>query len=177
MEITTLDIVTLVVAVFGALLGLAALVWNIAEFRLAGPRVKVAIKAAVISKAMEDAITGLEAVWTQNFDPRINERAVAIWVRNVGRFPTSIETYRVDVAEGYAFTDTQSLVGPPVPHRLEAGEAATWYIGFDAVRAAKGAVEDTMKLKDRPLRASVFLGDGRRIESEDSLTIPSSLSQ
>ena len=172
MEITAFDVVTLIVAIVGAFMGLAALVWNVAEYRLTGPRVKVEIKAAMPSTGMDGAMTGPEDVWSQHLDPRFSDRAVAIKVRNVGRFPATVESYQVDIAEGYAFSYVQSLLGPPVPHRMEAGEAETWFIEFDAVKAFKDAVGATVDLKDHTVRASLLLGDGRRVKSKNSIAIP-----
>jgi len=172
---TALDIVTLIVAIVAALMGLAALVWNIAEFRLAGPRVKVTIKAAMLSKPVGAMVVGPEAIWSQTSDPRFDERAIAITARNVGRLPTTVEKYEVKVADGFAFSYTQSLVGPPIPHRLDAQESATWYIELHAAAALQGAALAAAGVTARPLRAAITLADGRQVTSDSTLIIPPSL--
>ncbi len=175
MEPTALDIVTLVIAVVGAVTGIGALFWNIAEFRLTGPRVKVRIQAAMLSKPMGTAIVGPVEVWQQTSDPRFDEQAVGIEVRNVGRFPATVQKYQVNLTGGAAFSYMQSLVGPPVPHRLEPGDKETWYIELHAVAATQAAFMTMKNGNNAALRASVELGTGRSIESENSIIIPTAL--
>ena len=63
-EPTTLDIVTLVVAIIGALTGIAALVWQAVEFSLTGARVRVTLKSAIVGPSGAIVADGAKA-WEQ----------------------------------------------------------------------------------------------------------------
>jgi len=112
-SLTGLDIATLVVAVLGALTGIAALIAQVWHFALSGYRVRVTSSTAFLTA---------QSQW-----------ALSVDVANVGRMPVTIN------GAGVLFGDDQRIPlihrsynapidGPTFPHRLVDGDSATWVI-------------------------------------------------
>ncbi|MEU4578953.1 hypothetical protein [Nonomuraea sp. NPDC023979] len=149
---TTLQIVTLVLSVLGAATGVAALAWNIIQFKLAGPAIKVEATGGVLidRQALEER-GALET--TPQIVVRVqNTGRAAIKVRDIEIMP--VATPKV----GIAWND---WVGVPLPHRLEGYDEATW-----SIRDVP-TLRSMMQQEDRNLsfRAVVILANGRKVKS------------
>jgi hypothetical protein len=117
---------TLALAIVGALTGLAALLAQVWQFAVSGPRVKV---------SASQAITTADGQWHLGID-----------LTNVGRLPVTINDVGVLVEtpstrgrliDRYlTHTEKMTMVGlglahwsgPPLPHRIIDGEAATYLL-------------------------------------------------
>ena len=159
---TALDVLTLVVAILGALTGVAALVWQAVTFALSGGRVKVALKTAWLGPG--GAIIGEPGTWKPGQPPAAayDTECFGVEVRNVGRLPVSVTGWGVKVGPA-ELGDVQNVWNKPLPHRLEVGEAVTWFVEARQVMSAA----DTIRPPE--LRAAASLGTGKRVVSKNRL--------
>ena len=145
MEATSLDIVTLVIAVLALSASVGALVWAMVAWRLTGSWVKV------------------KATWSFNPDTRIE--VIGIRARNVGRTPVSV------IRWGFKLPDKRHIPGgmyqelwsgPRIPYRLEPGHSEGWRMPLDDIRkilASEG-------LEGIKLRPYIELGTGKEAVAE-----------
>jgi hypothetical protein len=106
-EPTTLDYITLVIAVLGFGLAVASLAWQVVQFILTGSRVKV--------------FTILES-WPE-------KTPIGVRARNVGRMGVAVTEVGFEPHGGFKSGDRLWRVilnGPLLPHTLEPGQEATW---------------------------------------------------
>jgi hypothetical protein len=122
-------------------LSVAAIVWAIAQWVLEGRRVKVTLLHAVMGKggiatgpaaAVLDKSSQIAAMRRQAFS---GPELIGIKVINVGRLPVQITGIQVVCDLGMSYSETIQSNGPKLPHRIEAGEADTWYYDMENVRA------------------------------------------
>jgi hypothetical protein len=159
--ISALDIITLVIAMTGAATGIAALGWGIAQHRLTGARVKVSLVGGWFYNG-GIIVGGLDTLQRPNED--LGDAVVGVLVRNVGRLPATVTIWGVRAGETSFHSDEYHYLNPAIPHRLEAGEEATWYVGSGAiVRQAHAAGK---VLGDARLGARVVLGTGDEIRAK-----------
>lgn len=164
---TTLDIVTLVVAIFGALMGLAALVWQIAQHSLTGARVRVELKSAMLGPGGA-VVAPQDQAWRQADQIRPNgysTPAYAVTVINRGRFPATVESVSFVVGGGLGYRPVADLIGPELPHRIEGGSAGTWYVNARAVWATEDASATVLNTPRSGVKAEIGLADGKSRES------------
>lgn len=168
---TTLDLITLVLAIIGTVGTVALTVWAIAEWRLSGGRVRVTLLAAALGGGGV-AISGKSLdVWRT--DPTFNQQAFAVEVRSTGRLPVTVEKWAILCARG-SVSLLENVWGPTLPHRLEAISSATWYLPADGVIAAQASFVKGIGTPNTPIRAEVILGDGRVVRSKNSIRLPDS---
>jgi hypothetical protein len=162
-EITALDLITLGIAVFGALTGLAALLWQIAQHALTGPRIQVALKSAMLGPggavvAREDrAWSQAEALAPNGY----STPAYAVSVINRGRFPASVDSIVLTVGGGMGFRPIGELLGSQLPCSIDGGGAETWYVNAQSVWATEEASVGVLGTPRRGVMASATLADGR----------------
>ncbi|HZT07743.1 MAG TPA: hypothetical protein VFC51_11980 [Chloroflexota bacterium] len=169
---TQAETATLAIAVLSLMLAGLSLGWQAATFFLEGGRVKATFKPGLVGNGM---VITLEA---EKFSDD-NMRAVmgrqgygrpvaAIDVRSVGRLPVTIASWKIVTNPGgTALQPVGELIGPALPHRLEAGESQIWAVDYKAVQALVAATSSVVKLDTTTVRVSstVGLGDGRTVRA------------
>jgi hypothetical protein len=129
-QVTSFQVLTLIIAIAGLALSLTALVWQIVSWLYTGSRVKVALSEAVI------------------LTPRGSMDVYAIMARNVGRTAVSITGWGLllvpnrpsgsvlrRMASNYRPRGNMIVVpnpvpwqGPRSPYTLDGQHSATWYV-------------------------------------------------
>lgn len=167
-EVTTLDIVTLVIATIGALTGIAGLVWAVATHTLTGARVKVDLLVgwvsggAVVSVPWSKYRPGEPPPFT-GF--RAEDALVGVQVRNAGRMHCSVNWWGITLDNAVSLTGVELPINRPLPHRLDAGEEVTWFAELHDVAAMVRATEGA-KVPSKAIFGQVRLGDGRAVHSK-----------
>lgn len=162
-QVTALDITTLVIAVVGALTGVASLAWTVASHALSGARVKVELKAGWLGGggAVTLPFTNFGSVARpEGID---GPAVVVVEARNVGRLPCSVVGWGVSVGSAQ-LGHVQLPVNPALPHRLEVGEEGSWFVEMHSVLALIATLRET-NVPATHLSGKVSLGDGRVVES------------
>jgi len=130
---TGLDYITLIIAVFGAVLGAAAFVWQIASFKMSGPRIVVRLAAGWIGPSGA-LVFEVQDTWEPIDRPNENfiEECFAVQVHNAGRMPASITGWWLQIGPA-SLGQHVSPWNKPCPHRLEAYAEETWFVDRDQV--------------------------------------------
>src|SRR5690606_28340167 len=103
-EVTGLDLVTLTVAIVGAITGIVALVLQAIFFRNRGPRIRCELRWAWVHHSGRGALTmRLTDGIADPPDPAYGRPMFAVQVRNSGRTPATIERVAVDLPNGMTF--------------------------------------------------------------------------
>jgi hypothetical protein len=169
--VTGLDIVTLAIAVVGAVTGIGSLAWNIASHKLTGPRVRVELVGGW------GGPSGVSPVPWESFNPadgppssELTEPIVGVVARNTGRYPASITSWTIQFgAVRYGPFDRPG--NKPLPYRLGGGEENSWFLDFGILDAVVMALSN-IDMSIAHLVAKVSLGTGETIESEHELVLP-----
>jgi hypothetical protein len=133
-----------VLSVIAIVLSMTSLGWQVASWKRSGPVVKVTAQQALIT-------SGPEADWHTD-----------VTARNTGRAPITVTGWGLRFPDGQTIVMMRNLpISAPLPYRLEAGAASSWYIGTDDLR---GACEER-GAKYQELRGFVRLADGRTIDA------------
>lgn len=150
-EVTTIDVVNLVIAILAFVGAVVALVWRFVEWRLTGSVVKVVTKHAV-------------AVTAGVGDPR----AVTVTAHNVGRTQVAVTGWGFRVPDHVDVVDVYGNVsnGPAVPLTLLPGHEAAWVMLRHGLAKALATYP-----ADTPIRGFVHLGTGRTILAKDPVTL------
>ena len=128
----------LAVAVCGVVLASLSLGWQAASYVLSGGRVKVKLLVGALGNGA--IVTGpaenLSADWLEGLASQgFSEPIVAITVANVGRQPVKVARWGLKSGLGMSLWPPANGIGPSLPHRLEAGDAATWAVDTMTVQA------------------------------------------
>ena len=121
-EPTTLDLITLVIAILGLVASVVALVWQVLSWRMSGSRVKVEGRHAVIVPDDEGI------------------HVLAVNAHNIGRIQVSVTGWGFSYPNkthipGHAY-QPMAWINPKVPHTLEPGHSASWHLPIDVVKKA-----------------------------------------
>jgi hypothetical protein len=137
---TGYDIIALIIAGLGLILAVAALSWNIAEYRLSDPRVKVHLR---IGARRDDAIISTRGAKPPDWQPLVSqgfkEPLLGIEVANVGRFATEVQSCNCRLPNGFGYFEEQYPGNPALPYRLESHATQTWWVPLVPVRAVAAA--------------------------------------
>jgi hypothetical protein len=168
--VDALEIVTLVVAIVGAVTGVAALVWEAVTFVLSGSRVKVALVHVWLGGGSVAVTVPLsEPIGKQPPSPHATVETLGVEVRNVGRLAVSVTDWRIKIGP----TELISLRGVPhnkqLPHRLDVGEENTWFVEVAQIHAAVSAAVGTFGPVE--IRARASLGTGKSTTSRNSISL------
>lgn len=164
----TETVITLGIASLGVLLGAASLGWQAATHVLTGGRVKTTLKVG----ALADSGQGMVLTPADRVTPDTLQRAaaqgysqpiIAVEVRNVGRLAVTVSRWSIKSSHGVSYIPIGESLGPTLPHRLDAGESATWALDLGAaIQLAKTSTEVLSKNgKPAHIRGVVELADGR----------------
>lgn len=110
------EVATLVIAVFGLVLSVVSPTWQAATFMLSGSRVRAEL---TFGYRLGDVVVTQPTGWQQVAAQGFTEQVIGIKVRNVGRLAASIDTVEAALPGGTRTTMLESIIGPPLPHRLE----------------------------------------------------------
>lgn len=126
--VTGLDLLTLGIAVLGALTGLASLVWQAVSFVLSGGRPKVELLEAWLGTG--GGVTGVPGTWPGRRPPvpTMDQEHLAVRVSNVGRLPLSVTSWGIKIGPTELSHTPGGLWNKPLPYRLDVGEQQTWFV-------------------------------------------------
>lgn len=184
-----MDVATLVLAVVGLALSMLSLGWQAATFVLSGGRANVELLLGAVRSGGGGFVTmsvqNPAREWAVSLkDQGYTHPVVAVRVRNVGRLPLTVERWSIvallrkrevdgqlAVAVLNLLTKRQegpamvypgpSVVGPPFPHRLEAGASEIWAADLADAEALLSGTKGVFSVA-----AKVALGDGRSYRSK-----------
>jgi len=141
-----MEIATFVLAIVGAVTGVGSLGWQVVTFNRSGPVVHV---------------TATQAFPT--YGNQVGDPHVDVTARNTGRSPVTVQSWGIELPDGQVMVSIQQLPwSASLPHRLEPGASASWYIETKAVQdecAKRG-------FRHQDVRAYVNLGTGQVIRAE-----------
>jgi hypothetical protein len=172
-----MQVATLLIAVLGVVMSALSLGWQAATFVLTGGRVKAELRVGAMNAAglvtmPASSLTSdsmKEALQAQGG----GQPVVAVRVRNVGRLPVTITDWSLATTTkgGIAMTPVGTSIGPPLPHRMEAGDTAMWAVDIRNVIALVETTAEVLKLRpaDIGIRAKVSLGTGRTVTARGTL--------
>ncbi len=151
-DATALNYWTLAIALVGGITGVAALVTQVWGLVLAGPRVKVTVANALLTR---------NGVWALSLD-----------ASNIGRLPVTLLEMGVTFRVGNEWQKAPigamppgSWEGPQGAHRLPDGEAATWILDPAALApgvSQRGAAD---------VHGYVRLATGRVVRSRNAIDV------
>jgi hypothetical protein len=161
-----MDAVTLAIAVLGLVLSVVSIVWQIAEHRLSGARIKVDLRwGAIGDRGIVSGEVGRDLGLGQF--PGLTERVFVVVARNVGRLPVDIAGVAIRFRGDISYRSTERWIhNPTLPHRLEAGSAMTFYLSHDDVMAGVAAAQ-VIAPGRRTLRGQVELATGKTLLSPE----------
>lgn len=191
-----MEIATLFIAVAGVLLSALSLGWQAATHVLTGGRAQIGLRIGAIHHTGRGMLTarpeslGREC-YEQCAQQGYTRPVICVQVRSVGRMPITVERWgivastrseggsllsRVEAertrGQGMEFLPVADSIGPPLPHRLEAGGASeTWAIDGESVSALVAATAGAFKLPSVVIRGKVELGSGRTLVTAESMRI------
>lgn len=165
--VTFIDIATLVIACFGAVMAVLSLGWQIAAWALEGRRVRVVLKHGAIGRGgiVAGSVDGsgkprdLRSHREQGFT---GPEVLGITATNMGRAPVTISRYSATLIGGrLSFTPAgDQIIGPDLPFRLQPGESESWYVEMNTVHAVVDAAAAVDKASSRGVAMTVELGTG-----------------
>jgi hypothetical protein len=167
-EPTTLDLLTLVVAIVGVCLAVLSLGWQAAVFFLSGSRVRLEPRRAMIRRSgpMGTMISTAPLARTDeqmDFLRRqgFTEEALAVVVRNRGRLAVSVDGVSLKSSDGWGYEMINDPENKPLPYRLEAGSKQSWHIPLEMA-------QDMADKNGKSFRVwmVVDLGDGRSLRTK-----------
>ena len=161
--VTGLDLVTLAVAIVGAVSGVVALALQGLFFRNSGPRVVAGLRYAWINPAGAAITLPIGAQITGPPQQGFTTLMLAVEARNKGRAATTVEKVSIDLPGGVAFQHTSPPVGPGVPYRLDAESSETWYLDPAGILSAA----EVFKVPAL-VGGAITLGSGRVIRTDRS---------
>ncbi|GAA3531342.1 hypothetical protein GCM10022419_008070 [Nonomuraea rosea] len=166
--------VTLVIAIFGAVLGTASFTWQVTTFLLSGARTKTelligALGRGGIATGPIDSMTpdNLTRLVEQGFTTPV----IAVRARNIGRLPVTVTGISLPSSlKGMSLSVPGGMVGPDLPHRLEVGDTETWAIDLEQVMHFLKAGRETFEIDPALVQmwGQVDLGNGRQVRSAES---------
>jgi len=134
-----MELSTLLVALFGVLLGALSLGWQMANRALLRSRVKVELLVGAFPEDGTTLISGPLRSVTAASMARLAQLGftrpvVAVKIRNVGRAPVTVMQWGLVDQIGNTLTPNTDAIGHPLPFQLQVGESQVWAVDADAVR-------------------------------------------
>lgn len=170
---TTTDAITLIVAITGAVTGIASLTVTVFQHYLAGPRIAVEVVAARLGPV--GRLHGGSS-WNHADAETLARHpvpAVAVYAVNRGRMPTMIETWGVEIGDGLTFQPLDMNGNPELPARIEAGQRLVFFCDLERIIAGNQVARAQSSSVSRKARGRITLGDGRIRRSRQRLALPS----
>jgi hypothetical protein len=188
-----MNVASLVLGICGVVLASLSLGWQAAQHVLTGGRVKVRLRMGGIGNGgmVTAAPSSLrEGWWEQLAEQGYRRPIVAVTVANVGRLPVTVARWGLKSGLGMSMYPAADSIGPPLPHRLEAGESGTWAVDMGPVdafiratrevlgrpqaesgrpRSTIGAIQAEMSGQKDAVVGVVELADGRSKRSRETI--------
>lgn len=170
---STLQIVTLIVAIVAVALACASLAWQGASFVLSGSRVRVKLRRGAIRRGLPGGTARIAGPLNPRLDDYeimrrqgFTDEVLIVEVRNVGRMAVSVESVSLDADDGWGFAHPGDPENATLPHRLEAGSRQSWHIALEPLQA----IVD-LDRKVRKAWMTVELGTGKALRTKDEVRI------
>lgn len=169
--------VALLVSALSLILAALALGWQIAQYLLSAGRPKATLLHGLVSSS--EAYSGPVRADGRGFDLDGLRRqgmsgfeAVGIQVTNHGRAPVIIESVKLLPRGGaMSLTPIGERVGPDLPHKLEPGANASWFLDLGhAVRLA-AASREVLKERVTGVYMTAQLGTGKTVRTPQTLRV------
>jgi hypothetical protein len=161
--VTGLELLTLVVALIGALTGVASLVWAVASYLASGVRVKVELNCGWLANGSYVHFDPATATEPDTTGPR-DKPIFGVTVRNIGRLPAVVGKASVGTDQ-MEVTTVNDILSPKVPYELPVSAEATWFFPADQILALLRTAEEA-GLSTTTLYASANLGTGRTVRTK-----------
>ncbi|GAA1718157.1 phosphoribosylamine--glycine ligase [Dietzia cercidiphylli] len=167
--------VALLISALSILLAALSIGWQIAQYLLSAGRPKATLLHGLVSHS--EALSGPVTANGKGLDVRrLREQAlggfeaVGIQVTNHGRAPVIIESVKLRPRGGVmTLIPISERIGPDLPHKLEPGANASWFLGYDhAVRLAE-ASREVLKENVSGVYMTAQLGTGNTIKTRRTL--------
>lgn len=184
--VVSMEVGSLLVAALGVVLGTASLTWQAATYALSGGRAKVELRVGAMHAAGSGMVTAnprnLSEGWaTLHAEQGYTHPVIGVRVRNPGRMPVTIERWSIvcfaptssrrsllgkveDELRPRELMELQALgesIGPPLPHRLDAGTSEMWAMDAQNIAAFASGQKEAFKLRAVAIAGRIELGDGR----------------
>ena len=169
------DFIALVIASISLLVAGLSLGWQIAQWLLSAGRPKAKLLHGVqgrgglatgpVEKSGEPR--NFESLREQGFNgPEI----IGVQVTNHGRAPVTVDRIALCTRGGtMRFMPQGELIGPQMPHRLEAGTNESWYVDADLTNSLVAASRNALDEHISGVYMTVALGTGKSITTPTTL--------
>jgi hypothetical protein len=168
-----MDAASLLLACLGIALGLAALGWQYATLRQSAGHAEVELRIGVTLRGAM-LLGDPSHISPEELQRMVRESGgvpiMAARVRSVGRMPMVVISWGFKTENGVELTPRGGWIGPPLKHRIEALDEATWAAPFAEVAPLAAAAAATPSGGGQ-VRVTAFatLADGRTVSSIDSI--------
>lgn len=167
-----MQIATAVVAGLAFLLAVVSLGWQIASWRMSGPRVTVKLLVGGL-QGLTHASVPVEPGkdWWKNLDEFARGGMTPLFgveVVNSGRAATSVTGVQGVLDSGQRFGTLGNPLGKPLPHRLDSHDSGKWFLPLsDATETIEAVRSQPQKYQaPKKLTVTIDLGGGKSIETE-----------
>lgn len=171
-QATALLISAVSLAVAGTSLG-----WQIAQWLLSAGRPKAKLLHGV--QGGGGAVTGpvgkdgkqfrTDRLRAQGFN---GPELIGVQITNHGRAPVTIESVSVAPRGGSArFVPQAQLMGPDLPHRIDAGTNASWYVDVEVGQLLVETSRTALEERVTGVYMTATLGTGKEISTPTTLRI------
>jgi hypothetical protein len=112
--------------------------------------------------------------WLKETNPDLGEQVMSVTARNRGTLQAYVESYKLcfePVGSKLMGHNHFAIYNPPLPKRLEGGEAATWMTRLVSVRALIAGHLAIGRPVER-VAAEIYLSSGETITSTDAIPAP-----
>lgn len=165
---STNDLITLVVAIVGAVTGLLSFFWAIISRYLDRPRLQIDLRAGFLTP--NGAVTFPLPDATGYTRPPDSQPLLVVDVQNGGTLPMSISSWVIDIGPTQLADPPDFGYRKPLPHRLEGHDAVQFVAGAEnvarigsVVKRSTGAPKKSLGVGQ--LRATVHPAVGKKVYS------------
>lgn len=176
-DVNGVQVATAVVAGLAFLLAVVSLGWQIASWRMSGPRVSVRLLVGGLRGTTHASVTvRADKDWRANLTEFRNEGMtplVGVEVVNSGRAATSVTGVQGALDSGQRFGTLDNPLGKPLPHRLDSHDSGVWFLPLSDATEIIDAVRRQPDKYPIPTRLTmrIDLGGGNTIETERFLSV------
>lgn len=169
--LTTVQIVTLLIAGYAALVATGSFIWQLWMFRRSGPRLKASLQLGS-THGLRYRYKPMKTGWREEIREWIDdgyEPLIGIELQNVGRLAMTVNTLNASIGANHPFVVPDPLVGS-LPYRLESHASAVWMVRLqDVAQHAHDLRSDGATLGR--FRMKVGLSTGRYVSAPESIDL------
>lgn len=172
-----MEVTALVIAILSFFVATLALGWQVAAWRLEGPRLRATLQhglfgaggAVVAAVGHDGKLRDMSSMRHQGWN---GPEVIAIEVTNHGRSRAKITRYSIRLKRGGMTVEYPrgNSWSPPLPHWLEPGESATWYAELRDAAALVSATRTVHSYAGGALM-SVETGTGKVVRTRRHLEL------